>query len=55
MTVGAVEAGGEKSLRASIPASLAHGSYTAVWKTASNDGHILRGQFSFRIGAAQEP
>lgn len=38
-------------LRAAIPRALAAGDYTVLWRTASADGHPIRGQFTFSVMA----
>jgi copper transport protein len=42
----------EKSLVASVPAALAPGSYTVKWRSAGNDGHVQRGDFTFSVRSA---
>jgi methionine-rich copper-binding protein CopC len=51
VTVGAVEAGAENSLRATVGAALAPGAYTIEWKTAGDDGHVLTGKIPFTMAA----
>lgn len=36
------------SIRASIPAALPAGSYTVKWRALSEDGHAVRGTYSFQ-------
>ena len=42
----------EKSLRAMVPDALAPGSYTVSWRTAGDDGHVRRGDFTFAVRGA---
>jgi methionine-rich copper-binding protein CopC len=42
----------EKSVAVSVPA-LDPGTYSVNWRSAGDDGHIQRGQFSFTIRAAE--
>lgn len=49
VTVGAVEAAAEQSLRAAISGTLTDGKYTASWQTAGADGHVQKGTFSFTV------
>ena len=44
--------GDDKSLMAVLPTSLAGGIYTVKWRTAGDDGHTQRGDFSFTVRAA---
>lgn len=37
------------SIRAAIPSPLAAGSYRVSWKTSGDDGHVIRGSYTFRI------
>jgi methionine-rich copper-binding protein CopC len=43
----------EKSLVADLPATLAPGSYTVKWRSAGDDGHVMRGDFAFSVRAAE--
>ena len=47
----AVRAGEEFSLLSEVPAGLRPGSYTVNWRTAGDDGHVVRGSFSFLVGS----
>jgi methionine-rich copper-binding protein CopC len=38
-----------KSIVAEVTAPLAAGSYTVVWRTAGDDGHAVRGRYSFSL------
>ena len=44
--------GDDKSLMATLPTALAQGVYTVKWRTAGDDGHTQRGDFSFTVRAA---
>lgn len=48
-----LRAGDAHSLIADLPAALAPGKYEVRWKTAGDDGHVLRGTFSFSVGTAK--
>ncbi|MGH7560628.1 MAG: copper resistance CopC family protein [Gemmatimonadales bacterium] len=37
------------AVRAPLPATLPPGSYIVAWRSASRDGHAIRGRFSFTI------
>lgn len=41
------------SIAARIPSPLAPGGYTVSWRTAGDDGHILRGEFEFTLRSAR--
>ena len=40
-------------LVALIPTQLASGAYKVTWKAMSKDGHVVKGTFGFKIGAAK--
>lgn len=42
----------DKSLMAMLPSALRTGSYTVKWRTAGDDGHAQRGDFTFTVRAA---
>lgn len=42
-----------KILRADVTTVLAAGGYAASWRTMSKDGHVVKGTFAFRVGAAK--
>jgi methionine-rich copper-binding protein CopC len=42
-----------KLLTATVTAPLATGRYQIDWRTASADGHAIKGTISFRVGAAE--
>lgn len=42
-----------KVLRADVPTTLAGGGYSVEWRTMSKDGHVVKGTFGFRVGAAK--
>ena len=44
--------GDDKSLMAVLPTALAGGIYTVKWRTAGDDCHTQRGDFSFTVRAA---
>ena len=37
---------------AAVKGRMAPGPYTVAWRTMSKDGHVVRGTFAFRVGAA---
>jgi len=39
----------ERSISAAVPSSLGAGRYEVKWRTAGNDGHVMRGSFAFTI------
>ncbi len=50
--IGETQTGGGKSLVAAIPSPLEPGTYTVSWRSAGDDGHVQRGDFSFAVRAA---
>ncbi len=52
IAMGETRVGEEKSLMAAVPAPLGPGTYTVSWRSAGDDGHVQRGDFSFTIRAA---
>jgi methionine-rich copper-binding protein CopC len=42
-----------KVLRADVTTALAAGGYAVSWRTMSKDGHVVKGTFAFRVGAAK--
>jgi copper resistance protein C len=47
---GKLTAGSEpKSVAATVDTALAAGGYTVSWRTASADGHVIRGQYHFQV------
>ena len=40
-------------LVALISKPLANGAYKVTWKTMSKDGHVVKGTFGFKVGAAK--
>jgi methionine-rich copper-binding protein CopC len=42
---------GGKSLMAGITEKMAAGSYTVTWQTAGDDGHVVKGDFTFSVKA----
>lgn len=43
--------GGEAQVTATLPAGLAHGTYTVSWHVISADSHPVQGAFTFWVGA----
>jgi hypothetical protein len=41
-----------KSFKAAVNDTLLPNTYTVTWRTAGDDGHILRGEFTFTIASA---
>lgn len=42
----------DRSLAAALPSKLEAGTYTVNWRTAGDDGHTQRGDFTFTVRAA---
>jgi methionine-rich copper-binding protein CopC len=40
---------------AAVKGKMAAGAYTVAWRTMAKDGHVARGTFAFKIGAASGP
>jgi methionine-rich copper-binding protein CopC len=51
VALGETKVGDEKSLVATVPATLALGNYTVKWRSAGDDGHVLRGDIAFSVRA----
>jgi methionine-rich copper-binding protein CopC len=52
--LGKLEVHGEdRSISAALPAPLPPGKYEATWRSAGDDGHVMRGTFTFTVGPAQ--
>ena len=49
--LGDLRAGEEFSLVTEVPVGLGPGSYTVNWRAAGDDGHVVRGEFSFTVGS----
>ncbi|HJO16903.1 MAG: copper resistance protein CopC [Vicinamibacterales bacterium] len=49
VSISDVEAGRDNSLVARVDDVLPSGNYIVEWKTAGDDGHVLRGEFSFSV------
>jgi len=47
--------GDDRTVVATIPATLAPGRYTVKWQVTGDDGHPVRGEFSFEVTAAGAP
>ena len=52
VTLGETKEGEERSLVADVPSALGPGTYTVSWRTAGDDGHVRRGEFSFAVRSA---
>ena len=52
MNVEGLHTMGEKDLMARVTGRMPDGSYTARWRTAGDDGHVLTGEWSFTIDRA---
>jgi methionine-rich copper-binding protein CopC len=50
IALGDVETRGEKDLAATVTGELTPGDYTATWRTAGDDGHVMEGTWSFTVG-----
>jgi methionine-rich copper-binding protein CopC len=42
-------AASDKSLTAGVAGKLADGTYTVAWQTAGDDGHMVKGDFTFTV------
>jgi len=40
----------DRSISAPVPAPLAPGRYEATWRSAGDDGHVMRGTITFTVG-----
>jgi methionine-rich copper-binding protein CopC len=45
--------GKERSIAAGVPDGLAPGKYTVAWRAAGDDGHVMRGGFTFTYQPAR--
>ena len=43
----------DKIVVASIPIRLEHGTYEVMWRAMARDGHVVRGDFQFKLQAAR--
>jgi methionine-rich copper-binding protein CopC len=43
---------GDKSLMAGITGTVGDGAYTVAWQTAGDDGHVVKGDFTFTVKRA---
>ena len=43
----------DRSIAAAVRGTLAPGRYEVRWRTAGDDGHVMRGTFAFSLKAAQ--
>ena len=50
--MGETRLGEDRSLMATIPHALTPGRYTVNWRTAGDDGHVMRGTFAFTVAVA---
>jgi methionine-rich copper-binding protein CopC len=54
MELGKLEVHSEdRSISAPVPAALPPGTYEATWRAAGDDGHVMRGTFSFTVEPAR--
>lgn len=42
-----------KSVMATIKGEVPDGKYTATWRTAGKDGHVIKGEFTFTVKRSQ--
>ena len=47
-----IQATGKKSVTAAITGTVADGAYTVAWQTAGDDGHVVKGNFTFTVKRA---
>ncbi|MEE2636392.1 MAG: copper resistance CopC family protein [Acidobacteriota bacterium] len=52
VALGDTKVADEKSIVAEVMTELAPGTYTVNWRSAGDDGHVQRGDFSFTIRSA---
>jgi methionine-rich copper-binding protein CopC len=52
VTLGPTHTMGGKTLMAGITGKIAAGTYTVAWQTAGDDGHVVKGDFTFTVKAA---
>jgi|TARA_B100000809_G_scaffold117455_1_gene115776 hypothetical protein len=52
ITLGDMTVEEDKSLMAAVPSVLSTGTYTVKWRTAGDDGHTQRGDFTFTLRSA---
>ena len=52
IALGELNIGDDRSLQVDVSSTLASGSYTVRWRTAGDDGHTQRGDFTFTFRAA---
>ena len=52
VTLGETAVASDQSIRAPVQNLLEPGTYTVNWRSAGDDGHVLRGDFSFTVRAA---
>lgn len=45
--------GRDRSIAAAVRGTLAPGRYEVAWRTAGDDGHVMRGTFAFSVKAAE--
>jgi methionine-rich copper-binding protein CopC len=43
----------DRSISAPVPAALPPGKYEATWRAAGDDGHVMRGTFTFTVDPAK--
>jgi copper resistance protein C len=43
----------DRSISAAVPAPLAPGKYAVTWRSAGDDGHVMRGTFTFTVKPAK--
>ena len=47
-----IHAASKKSVTAGITGTVADGAYTVAWQTAGDDGHVVKGNFTFTVKRA---
>jgi len=52
MNVEGLHTMGEKDLMARVTGRMPDGAYTARWQTAGDDGHVLKGEWTFTVDRA---
>ena len=50
--LGSAHSMGDKALMAAIKGMVPPGTYTVAWQTAGDDGHVVKGDYTFSVSAA---
>ena len=52
IALGGTTVASDRSIVAALEDTLGPGKYTVKWRSAGDDGHVMRGDFSFTVRAA---